>query len=147
VNTDLHSAVAQARKDLGARLRQLRKSAGLTGQALADATGQHFTRVSRIENGVQPPTERNIRDWCTVCGCPDQIPDLLAAAQSVETAYLEWARQSRAGMKHLGDLSADVAGPAGAIRARRTEVWVRRIRECRCRGGTELPVRSSDAPQ
>jgi transcriptional regulator with XRE-family HTH domain len=104
VNTDLHSAVAQARKDLGARLRQLRKSAGLTGQALADATGQHFTRVSRIENGVQPPTERNIRDWCTVCGCPDQIPDLLAAAQSVETAYLEWARQSRAGMKHLGDL-------------------------------------------
>lgn len=71
---------------------------------MADATGQHFTRISRIENGVQPPTERNIRDWCTVCGCPDQIPDLLAAAQSVETAYLEWARQSRAGMKHLGDL-------------------------------------------
>ena len=104
MTTDLHSAVAQARKELGARLRQLRKSAGLTGQAVADATGQHFTRISRIENGVQPPTERNIRDWCTVCGCADQIPDLLAAAQSVETAYLEWARQSRAGMKHLGDL-------------------------------------------
>jgi transcriptional regulator with XRE-family HTH domain len=104
VTTDLHSALAQARRDFGARLRQLRKSAGLTGQALAEATGQHFTRVSRIENGVQPPTERNIRDWCTVCGCEDQIPDLLAEAQSVETAYLEWARQSRAGMKHLGDL-------------------------------------------
>ena len=108
MTTDLHSAVAQARKDLGARLRQLRKSAGLTGQAVADATGQHFTRISRIENGVQPPTERNIRDWCTVCGCADQIPDLLAAAQSVETAYLEWARQSRAGMKHLGDLHSIV---------------------------------------
>src|SRR5262249_23521363 len=81
-----------------------RKSAGLTGQALADATGQHFTRVSRIENGVQPPTERNIRDWCAACGAEDQIPDLLATARAVESAYLEWARQSRAGMRRVGDL-------------------------------------------
>jgi len=104
VNTDPSSPVAQARKELGARLRQLRKSAGLTGQALADATGQHFTRVSRIENGTQAPTERNIRDWCAACDTADQIPDLVATAQSVESAYLEWARQSRAGMRRLGDL-------------------------------------------
>ncbi|MGH3834673.1 MAG: helix-turn-helix domain-containing protein [Pseudonocardiaceae bacterium] len=68
MNTDPRSSVARARKELGARLRQLRKSAELTGQALADATGQHFTRVSRIENGAQGPTERNIRDWCAACG-------------------------------------------------------------------------------
>jgi transcriptional regulator with XRE-family HTH domain len=104
VSTDPSSAVARARKDLGARLRQLRKSAGLTGQAVANATGQHFTRVSRIENGVQAPTEANIRDWCAACGAEDQIPDLIATAQSVESAYLEWARQSRAGMRRLGDL-------------------------------------------
>lgn len=104
MNTDPSSSVAQARKELGTRLRQLRKSAELTGQALADATGQHFTRVSRIENGAQAPTERNIRDWCAACGAEDQIPDLIATAQSVESAYLEWARQSRAGMKRLGDL-------------------------------------------
>jgi hypothetical protein len=71
---------------------------------VADATGQHVTRVSRIENGAQAPTERNIRDWCTVCGAADQIPDLIATAQSVESAYLEWARQARAGMRRLGDL-------------------------------------------
>jgi hypothetical protein len=76
----------------------------LTGQELAAATGQHFTRISRIENGVQAPTERNIRDWCTACGAEDQIPDLVATATSIETAYLEWARQSRAGMRRLGDL-------------------------------------------
>jgi transcriptional regulator with XRE-family HTH domain len=104
VTTDPSSSVAQARRELGARLRQLRKSAGLTGQALADATGQHFTRISRIENGVQPPTERNIRDWCAACGAEDQIRDLIATARSVESAYLEWARQSRAGMRRLGDL-------------------------------------------
>jgi len=104
VNTDPSSSVAQARKELGTRLRHLRKAAGLTGQAVADATGQHVTRVSRIENGIQAPTERNIRDWCTVCGAEDQIPDLIATARSVESAYLEWSRQSRAGMKRLGDL-------------------------------------------
>jgi hypothetical protein len=71
---------------------------------LAAATGQHFTRISRIENGAQPPTERNIQDWCTACGAEDQIPDLIATAQVVECAYLDWARQSRAGLKHLGTL-------------------------------------------
>ena len=68
------------------------------------SSAQHFTRISRIENGGQPPTERNIRDWCTVCGAAEQIPDLIATAQSIESAYLEWARQSRAGMRRLGDL-------------------------------------------
>ena len=66
---------------------------------LADATGQHFTRISRIENGIQPHTDRNIRDWCTACGAEDQIPDLIATARVVESAYLDWARQSRAGLK------------------------------------------------
>jgi hypothetical protein len=64
---------------------------------LADETGQHFTRISRIENGIQPPTDRNIQDWCTACGAEDQIPDLIATAQVVESEYLDWARQSRAG--------------------------------------------------
>lgn len=99
---DPTSSVAQARRELGARLRQLRKSAGLTGQAVADATGQHVTRVSRIENGLQPPTERNIRDWCAACGAEEQIPDLVATAQNVDSAYLEWARQTRTGMRRLG---------------------------------------------
>lgn len=104
MTTDPSSTATEARRELGARLRQLRKAAGLTGQALAVATGQHFTRISRIEHGTQPPTERNIRDWCTACGAVDQIPDLVATARTVETAYQEWARVSRAGMRRLGDL-------------------------------------------
>jgi transcriptional regulator with XRE-family HTH domain len=106
---DPSSSIAQARKELGARLRQLRKSAGLTGQALADATGQHFTRISRIENGTQPPTERNLRDWCAACGAEEQIPDLIATAQTVDSAYQEWARLARAGMRRLGDLHSIAA--------------------------------------
>jgi transcriptional regulator with XRE-family HTH domain len=98
------SSVLEARKELGARLRQLRKTAGLTGKQLAEVTGQHFTRISRIENGAQSPTERNIREWCAACGAADQIPALVATAQAIESAHLESSRQSRAGMRRLGDL-------------------------------------------
>lgn len=104
MTTRPRSAAADARREVGIRLRQIRKTAGLTGQELAAATGQHFTRISRIENGIQPPTEPNIRDWCTACGAQDQIPDLIATARVAESAYLEWSRQSRAGLKHLGTL-------------------------------------------
>lgn len=86
---------------MGARLREIRKDAGLSGRALAAATDQHFTRVSKIEHGVQPPTDKDIRDWCTACGATDQIPDLIATARVVESAYLEFRRQSRAGMKRV----------------------------------------------
>ncbi len=104
MTTDASSPAAQARRELGARLRQLRKSAGLTGQALAAATGQHFTRVSRIENGLRPPTEQNIRDWCRACNAVEETADLLATARTAESAYMEWARQARAGMRRLGEL-------------------------------------------
>jgi hypothetical protein len=73
----------------------------LTGRALAAATGQHYTRVSKIEHGVQSPSDRDIRDWCRACGAADQIPDLLASMRAVESAYLEFRRQGRAGMKRV----------------------------------------------
>jgi transcriptional regulator with XRE-family HTH domain len=104
VSTDPSSSGAQARQELGARLRQLRKTAGLTGRDIAHATKQHVTRISRIENGRQPPTEANIRDWCIACGAEDELPDLLATTRAIETAYMEWARAARAGMRRLGDL-------------------------------------------
>ncbi|MFC9472260.1 helix-turn-helix domain-containing protein [Nocardia sp. NPDC056952] len=101
MNTSPSSSAEQARKALGARLRELRKDAGLSGRALADATGQHFTRVSKIENGTQAPTDHDIREWCRVCGADDQLPDLIATLRAVDSAYLEFRRQSRAGMKRV----------------------------------------------
>jgi hypothetical protein len=79
----------------------MRKDAGLSGRALAAATGQHYTRVSKIENGVQPPTDNDIRDWCRTCAAEPQIPDLIATARAVESAYLEFQRQARAGMRRV----------------------------------------------
>ena len=106
-------------KWLGSALNKIRREAGLTIEAAAERLHWPQSKISRIENGTQPPTEQQIRDWCTVCGTGDQIPDLLATARSVKSAYLEWFRQSRAGMRRLGDLHSilDFTNP-GLVGAR-----------------------------
>jgi transcriptional regulator with XRE-family HTH domain len=110
------SAARQAQEALGARLRELRKDAGLSGRALAAITGQHFTRVSKIEHGVQSPSDADIRNWCRACGADDQIPDLVATARAVESAYLEFRRQARTGMRR-------VLGPHTVSLYERTELF------------------------
>ena len=95
------SSAKQAREALGARLRELRKDAGLTARALAAATSQHFTRVSKIANGVQAPSDNEIRDWGRAGDAEDQIPDLIATARVVESSYLEFRRQARSGMRRV----------------------------------------------
>jgi transcriptional regulator with XRE-family HTH domain len=74
---------------------------GLTARALAAGIGCHFTKVSRIENGNQAPAEDMIRAWYRVCRTEDQVPDLIATARAVESMYVEWRRQKRAGMNRL----------------------------------------------
>ena len=113
MSTNLSSSARQAQEALGARLREIRKDAGLSGRALAAATGQHFTRVSKLENGVQAPSDQDIRDWCRICGAEEQILDLIATTRAVESAYLEFRRQARAGMKRV--LGAH-SGPGGQAR-------------------------------
>ncbi|MCD0447886.1 helix-turn-helix transcriptional regulator [Actinocorallia sp. API 0066] len=89
-----------ARRALGVRLREIRKDAGLTGRALADACGWHFTKISKIEGGGQTPSEENLRDWCRTCGAEDQTADLIATVRSIDSMYLELRRTMRTGMRH-----------------------------------------------
>jgi transcriptional regulator with XRE-family HTH domain len=91
--------VKQAREALGTRLREIRKDAGLTGRALAERCRWHFTKVSKLEHGTQTPSEADMRAWCRACGADDQIPDLVATVRAIESMYVEWQRQMRAGLK------------------------------------------------
>lgn len=93
--------IQQAKEAFGARLRDIRKDAGLTGRALAQRTGWHFTKVSRVEHGGQGLSDNEIRAWCSICGAEDQIPDLIAQARAVKSAYREWKREARAGLRRL----------------------------------------------
>jgi transcriptional regulator with XRE-family HTH domain len=98
--------VQQAKEAFGARLRELRQEASLTGRALARLTGLHYTKISRAENGRQSLTDAEIRAWCTACGASGQVPELIAMARTVESMYREWRRQTRAGMRQLQESSA-----------------------------------------
>lgn len=93
------ASVQQARQALGARLREIRNDADLTGRALAAAAGWHFTKISKIENGARTPSEPDIRTWCRICQADGQALDLITAARGVESMYIEHRRQMRAGMR------------------------------------------------
>ncbi|MDQ3154573.1 MAG: helix-turn-helix transcriptional regulator [Actinomycetota bacterium] len=91
--------VKQARQALGARLREVRVEANLTGRALAAVCGWHFTKISKLEHGAQAPSEQDIRAWCRACGAENEIPDLIATVRAIESMYVEWQRHMRAGLK------------------------------------------------
>jgi transcriptional regulator with XRE-family HTH domain len=90
----------RAREALGARLREIRQDANLTGRALASRCGWHFTKVSKLEHGTQNPSENDIRAWCYVCDAGDQLADLIATVRTIESMYVEWRRSLYTGMKH-----------------------------------------------
>jgi len=91
--------VEQAREALGARLREIRADVGLSGRQLAALAGWHFTKVSKLENGKQHPSDDDLRAWCRHCHAPGEAADLITSAHSVASMYLEWRRQGRAGMR------------------------------------------------
>jgi transcriptional regulator with XRE-family HTH domain len=77
---------------LAQRLRDLRKAAFRSGSALARRLNAdhpddswHQTRVSKLERGLQRPTERDITQWVAATGASvqelDELLELLAAAR------------------------------------------------------------------
>ncbi|MFI1914562.1 helix-turn-helix domain-containing protein [Nocardia sp. NPDC020380] len=101
------SNVQQARETLGARLRELRKQANLTGLELSRLAGWDNSKVSRYEHGKQTPSEQDIRIWCAVTNAPLHLPDLIASVRNLEAAYLEWKRiQSAHAQKKTGQVES-----------------------------------------
>ncbi|MBA9008001.1 MULTISPECIES: helix-turn-helix domain-containing protein [Thermomonospora] len=113
----MSSQVQQAREALGARLRELRRDARLTGRALAQAAGWHPAKVSRLEHGKQSPSEDDLREWCRLCGAPDEAADLIATHRNIEAAYLEWKQQLRTGLRVRQKASYPLYEKASVIRA------------------------------
>lgn len=87
------SSAQAARAAVAARLRDLRKGAGLTVAELAELCGWHHSKTSRIENARTAPSAGDIRHWCRACGCPGEAPDLVARSMSAESMYSEWRHQ------------------------------------------------------
>jgi transcriptional regulator with XRE-family HTH domain len=92
---DLH----QARQALGARLRGMRRDAGLTGKDLAVQLGWPASKVSKIETGKQTPTVEDLAAWAQALDRQEDIADLADQIRALESFYAAWTRQLRPGMR------------------------------------------------
>jgi transcriptional regulator with XRE-family HTH domain len=102
------SSVHDARVALGKRLRQLRIEAGLSGKQLAASLSWQGSKVSKIENGRQTPSDDDVRGWTRATGHEAETAGLLASLHTLEAQYAEWRRLLRAGVHtrqhELGEL-------------------------------------------
>ena len=94
------SSAQEALEALGIRLREIRIEAGLTGRELARLAGWDGSKTSKVEHGKQAPTAPDIRIWCKYCGAEEQVTDLIASLHVVDSAYVEWRRKEREGLRH-----------------------------------------------
>ncbi|WP_245616861.1 Scr1 family TA system antitoxin-like transcriptional regulator [Amycolatopsis taiwanensis] len=92
-------SVQDARAALGGRLRELRLNANLTGRQLAGQLNWPHSKVSKLENGRQTPTDDDIRAWTRATDAVSEADALLASLHTLEMQYAEWQRQIRSGLK------------------------------------------------
>jgi transcriptional regulator with XRE-family HTH domain len=93
------TAVHEARNALGRRLRELRQQAGLTGRQLAESLSWPPSKVSKLENGRQTPTDEDIIGWTRATNCDTGAEALLASLHTLEVQHAEWQRQLRTGLR------------------------------------------------
>ncbi|GAA3094480.1 helix-turn-helix domain-containing protein [Streptosporangium carneum] len=91
--------IVRVRQMMGARLKELRLGAGLTGRELSARHGWQPSKISKLENGRQTPSEEDLRLWCEATGVPDEAADMIASLRSMQTLYSEWRRQLRHGTR------------------------------------------------
>lgn len=82
---------------LAERLTRLRKAAGLTGEQLAEQLGWPRSKVPKLENGRQMPTEADIAAWARATGQQDAAQELLALLAEAQTVHRQYRHQLRRG--------------------------------------------------
>ncbi|MFD9887982.1 helix-turn-helix domain-containing protein [Amycolatopsis sp. NPDC059027] len=105
------------RAAFNAQLREIREAAGLSGTELANLLGWHQTKVSKIENGRQTPTDSDVVEWLHACDASESVVEQLRAGlRAVQVAQLTWRRQIREGHRKRQEQGARDARSATVIR-------------------------------
>jgi len=101
------SSLHEARLSLGKRLRELRRQAGLSGRELAESLRWPPSKVSKLENGRQSPTDDDIRVWARATEREGDADGLLASLHTLAVQNVEWQRQLRGGLRaHQNEIAA-----------------------------------------
>ncbi len=111
------SGFQQARIDLGIQLRQLREAAHLSGKDLAERLNWQPSKVSRIENARQTPTEDDVVVWAQAVTAEPGVVDLLIQqAVGLVERHDSWKARHKGG---LAALQEDVRDLEARIRTLR----------------------------
>src|SRR5260370_42436908 len=88
-------SVHEARHALGQRLRELRQQAGLTGRQVADSLSWPASKVSKLQNGRQTPTDNDVRGWAGVTHAGAETESLIPPPYTPEVQHSQWQRPTR----------------------------------------------------
>jgi transcriptional regulator with XRE-family HTH domain len=81
---------------LARRLRELRAAVFPSGSALARHLGWHQTRVSKLEQGNQRPTDDDLRQWAEAVGATtEQLDELYELASAARIEYATFPQRYR----------------------------------------------------
>ncbi|MFG2245528.1 helix-turn-helix domain-containing protein [Spirillospora sp. NPDC048823] len=86
---------------LATRLHAMRAHAGLTGKDLADAQGWQQSKVSRIENGKQMPSDEDIEAWAETCDARNAVGELLRLRDEAQAAHVTFRSRMRQGQEKV----------------------------------------------
>jgi transcriptional regulator with XRE-family HTH domain len=105
------------REQFGARMRQVRTEAGLTGEQLAGLLGVNQSTISRVENGKILPSPELLEAWMKATHTSEpvhaELADLLEAAA---TDVASWRRLHRQGLRRKQEAAGEVERAAHTIR-------------------------------
>lgn len=83
---------------LAERLTQLREAAGLTGDQLAERLGwRSRSKIPKLENGRQMPSETDLRQWADATGVQDALDELLRLREAAVANHQQWRHALRDG--------------------------------------------------
>ncbi|KAB2384772.1 helix-turn-helix domain-containing protein [Actinomadura montaniterrae] len=102
------SSAQRARQALAGRLREIRLAASVTGRGLAAEAGWHFTKVSKLETATTAPSADDIRAWCRICRADHLVEELLADRLAADSAWMDWRRMERAGLRQAQEAVRDI---------------------------------------
>lgn len=97
-------------------MKRLRRASGLTGEQFAGRAGWARTKVTKLENGQQMPTEADVQAWAEIAGEPDMAAELLGMLAEAETVHEQWRHKLRGGQDSLQIEYDEVVRSATRIR-------------------------------
>lgn len=111
------SNVHESRNALGKRLRELRQQAAFSGRQLAELLSWLPSKVGKLENSRQTPSDDDIRAWTRPTSSEADTEALLASLHTLEVQHAEWQRIFRAGLRSHQNQLAEWDQKARLIRA------------------------------